>query len=187
MANKQKDYFAALYQAAKVINSSLEPKKVLSEIVKGVTKTMGAKACAIRLLDRSRKELVMGAAHGLSKGYVRKGKVLVAKSGLDRQALAGGSVCMLDAQSDPAFQYQDRAQAEGIRSICVVPLKAGRKKIGVVRVYSDKKRQWSEREIMFLEAVANLSAIALENARLHEALKTDYDLLLAFHDRLDDN
>ena len=187
MPVKRKDYFKALYRVAKTVNSSLDPGKVLGEIVKATTAAMGAKAAAIRVLDPRRKELVMGAAHGLSKGYLRKGKVLVDKSGLDRAALKGGAVCMLDAQNDDAFQYQDRAKAEGIRSICVVPLKAGRKTIGVVRVYSDKKRQWSDEEIQFLEAVANLSAIALENARLHQALKTDYQLLLAHTGRLDDN
>ncbi|MEW5913222.1 MAG: GAF domain-containing protein [Thermodesulfobacteriota bacterium] len=187
MAGKQMDFFAALYRVAKVVNSSLEPQKVLSEIVKGVTQAMGAKASAIRLLAGNRKELVLGASYGLSRGYLRKGRVLVTKSGLDRQALKGGAVCLLDAQTDPAFQYRDRAKAEGIHSICVVPLKVGRRSIGVVRVYSDKKRQWNQREIQFLEAVGNLSAIALENARLHSALRTDYDLLLAFRDRLDDN
>jgi signal transduction protein with GAF and PtsI domain len=187
MAGKKTDYFEALYQVAKVVNSSLDPKKVLGEIVKSVSKALGAKACAIRLLDRRRKELVMGAAHGLSKGYLRKGKVLVDKSGLDKQALGGEAVYILDAQSDPAFQYGARAKAEGIRSVCVLPLKVGKKAIGVIRVYSGKKRQWSASEVRFLEAAANLSAIALDNARLHRALKTDYNLLVAHEYRLDDN
>jgi GAF domain-containing protein len=39
----------------------------------------------------------------------------------------------------------------------------------------------------FLEAAASLSALALENARLHEALKRDYDLLIQHEYRLDDN
>ena len=38
-----------------------------------------------------------------------------------------------------------------------------------------------------MEAVASLSAIALENARLHNSLKTEFDLLAAHTDRLDDN
>ncbi len=187
MAGKQKNYFEALYQVAKVVNSSLEPAKVLAEIVKSITAALGAKASAIRLLDHRRKELVMGASHGLSQGYLRKGKVLVDKSGLDQAALKGGPVCILDVQSDPAFQYGDRAKAEGIRSICVVPMRVGKRAIGVLRVYSENKREWSDEEQRFLEAAANLSAISLENARLHRALKTDYNLLVAHEYRLDDN
>lgn len=187
MADKEKNYFEALYQVAKVVNSSLDPSQVLDEIVTSVSQAIGAKASAIRLLDPRRKELVMGAAHGLSEGYLRKGKVLVDKSGLDKEALKGGPVCILDAQNDPGFQYGDRAKNEGIKSICVVPLKVGKRAIGVLRVYSDAERQWSEGEERFLEAAANLSAIALDNARLHRALKTDYNLLVAHEYRLDDN
>ena len=187
MAGKEKNYFEALYQVAKVVNSSLDPAKVLEEIVTGVSEAMGTKACAIRLLDPRRKELVMSASYGLSEGYLRKGKVLVDKSGLDKAALGGGPVCIMDAQNDPSFQYGDRAKTEGIRSICVVPLKVGKRAIGVLRVYSDTKREWSDEEERFLEAAANLSAIALDNARLHRALKTDYNLLVAHEYRLDDN
>ena len=75
----------------------------------------------------------------------------------------------MDAQNDPSFQYGDRAKTEGIQSICVVPLKVGKRAIGVLRVYSDTKREWSDEEERFLEAAANLSAIALDNARLHRA------------------
>jgi signal transduction protein with GAF and PtsI domain len=187
MADKEKNYFEALYQVAKVVNSSLDPARVLDEIVTSVSQAIGAKASAIRLLDPKRKELVMSAAHGLSEGYLQKGKVLVDKSGLDKEALKGGPVCILDAQNDPNFQYGERAKNEGIKSICVVPLKVGKRAIGVLRVYSDTERQWSEGEERFLEAAANLSAIALDNARLHRALKTDYNLLVAHEYRLDDN
>jgi GAF domain-containing protein len=48
-------------------------------------------------------------------------------------------------------------------------------------------RTFDEQEIRFMDAVANLSAIALENARLHQALRRDYDLLVAHEYRIDDN
>ena len=64
---------------------------------------------------------------------------------------------------------------------------AGKKAIGVLRAYSEEEREFNEKEIKFLEAVANLSAIALENARLHQALRRDYDLMVEHKYRLDDN
>ena len=62
-----------------------------------------------------------------------------------------------------------------------------KKSIGILRVYSEKVRKFEEKEVKYLEAVANLSAIALENARLHQALRKDYDLLIDHKYRLDDN
>jgi len=63
----------------------------------------------------------------------------------------------------------------------------GRKAIGVLRVYTKDERTFDRQEIRFLEAVANLSAIALDNARLYSALKTNFDLLVEHKYRIDDN
>lgn len=187
MQAKDKEYFSALYEVAKVVNASLDPSQVLEQIVRSVADTMKAKAATIRILGARRKRLLMGAYCGLSEGYLHKGPVLVSESGIDQKALKGETVYIADAQSDPDFQYGQRAKEEGIRSVLVVPLKVGKKAVGVLRVYSAKKRTFDEQEVRFLEAVANLSAIALENARLHQALKNDYDLLVANEYRLDDN
>ncbi|HOJ15090.1 MAG TPA: GAF domain-containing protein [Deltaproteobacteria bacterium] len=184
---KEKDYFLALYEVAKVINASLEVTKVLDEIAKSVTLAMDVKACSIRLLDSRKKVLVMGASYGLSKGYIRKGPVLIKESGLDQQAISGKMIWIKNAQTDPSFQYGAGAKAEGIKSVIVAPLITKKSVIGVLRVYSDRIREFSAQETRFLEAVANLSALALENARFHQALQTNYDLLVAHKYRLDDN
>jgi len=187
MTVKEKDFFRALYEVAKVINASLDPSQVLEKIVESVVRAMNVKACSLRLLGSRKKQLIMSAAFGLSEGYLRKGPVLVKESGLDQKALKGGPIYITDAQTDPDFQYGAAAKTEGIKSVFVVPLMIEKKTIGVLRVYTARIRKFQDKEIQFLEAVANLSAISLENARLHQALKTNYDLLVAHKYRLDDN
>jgi signal transduction protein with GAF and PtsI domain len=187
MARTNKDYFKALYEVAKVINASLKPEEVLAQIVRCVAAAMEVKACSLRVLASKRERLLMGGSWGLSVGYLRKGPVLVKESGLDQQALQGKTVWLENAQTDKDFQYQSKAQAEGIKSVLVVPLMLGAKAIGVLRVYSVEIRKFDDDEVQFLEAVANLSAIALENARMHQVLKTDFDLLIAHEFRVDDN
>jgi signal transduction protein with GAF and PtsI domain len=187
MSGKKMDYFRALYDVARVINASLDPSHVLEEIVQCVTKAMRVKACSIRLLGSLEKKLILGAAFGLSDAYLHKGPILVKESGLDRQALKGRTVCLRDARTDKNFQYGARAAAEGIKSVLVVPLMLEKKAVGVLRVYADIIREFSDKEILFLEAVANLSAIALDNARLHKTLQTRCDLMVAHKYRIDDN
>jgi signal transduction protein with GAF and PtsI domain len=187
MKSKDVDYFEALYEVARVINASLDPPKVLEKIVQSVVKAMGVKASSIRLLDSRGKKLVLGAASGLSKGYVQKGPILIEESGLDRKVLKGKSVWLKDAQTAKDFQYGAMAQAEGIKSVLVVPLMLEKKAIGVLRVYADRIRQFREDELKFLDAVANLSAIALDNARLYGTLQTRCDLMTAHKYRIDDN
>ena len=187
MRGKDVDYFAALYDVARVINASLEPSKVLEKIVQSVVKAMGVKASSIRLLDSRERLLVLGAANGLSKGYIRKGPISIEESGLDRKVLKGRTVWLEDAQTAKDFQYGAMAKAEGIKSVLVVPLMLEKKAIGVLRVYADKIRKFRDDELKFLKAVANLSAIALDNARMHETLQTRCDLMAAHKYRIDDN
>jgi signal transduction protein with GAF and PtsI domain len=185
--DKEKNYFTALYDVVRMVHASLDVSTVLQEIVKAVVETMEVKASAIRLLDSRKRSLVMGASFGLSKGYLKKGPVLVRESGIDQKALKGELISVRNAQTDPDFQYSSGARAEGIKSVIVAPLTTRKTVIGVLRVYSDKVREFTAQEIQFLEAVANLSALALENARYHQALQTNYDLLVAHKYRLDDN
>jgi signal transduction protein with GAF and PtsI domain len=187
MKSKEKDYYRSLYEVAMVINSSLDPATVLAKIAEQVTLAIEAKACSIRLLDKQGKRLLLGASYGLSKGYLRKGAVEIEKSGIDQEALAGKRVTIRDACTDPRFQYPEKAKEEGIASVMVVPLMVENRAIGVLRVYSATCRDFAPEETEFLTAIANLSAIAIENARLHQALKADYELLAAYEYRLFDD
>lgn len=180
MPGNEGKYYRSLYEAAKVINSSLEPAVVLSTIVEQTAKALDAKACSIRLLDRTGKYLLPSGAYGLSKGYLHKGKVEVEKSALDAKVLAGEMEYIANAQADDRFQYKQAAKDEGLTSILVVPLQVESKVIGVMRVYTSQERAFSPDESEFLSIMANVSAIAIENARLHQALKSDYELLTAF-------
>ncbi len=184
MSGRETDYYHSLYEVAKVINSSLDPSRVLEVIARQVTRAMDLKAASIRLLDKDGKRLLLGSSYGLSKGYIRKGAVDADKSGLDREALSGENVTIQDACTDARFQYPEKAREEGIASVVVVPLRVEDRSIGVLRGYSDTCREFSASEIEFMTIIANLSAIAIENARLHHKLKLDHELQEAFEYRL---
>ncbi len=113
MKGKDVDYFVALYDVAKVINASLDPSKVLEKIVQSVVKAMGVKAGSIRLLDSREKLLVLGAASGLSKGYVRKGPILIEESGLDRKVLKGKTIWIENVQTDKGFPVRREGKGGG--------------------------------------------------------------------------
>jgi len=187
MKKKEFQYFEALYEVVRVINASLDPARVLEKIVRSVQDSMKVKACSIRLLDERRRRLLMSAAAGLSRKYIRKGPVLIDESGLDRKAQKGQMTWIRDARKDRDFQYTEEARKEGIKSVLVVPLRVGKKVIGVMRVYTKEIRPFNRQEIRFLEAVANLSAIALENAQMHQSLRISCDLMTAHKYRLDVN
>lgn len=173
----ENEYFRALRDAVLAISSSLEPKDVLKKITAQTATTMGCKASTIRLLDRTGRFLLPSAAYGLSETYMRKGPVDVKKSGMDSEVLAGRTIHLRDAAADGRFQYPESARAEGLVSVLSTPLMADGKAIGLIRVYSSEARDFSEDERNFIEAVAAVSALAIQNARLHEELRNNYELL----------
>ena len=173
--------YEIIYEVSRTVNSSLDPGEVLSRIAEQVTQAMGGKGCFIRLLDRSGQVLKPAAHYGLSERYARKGVVEVAKSGLDREAFAGNVVQISDVGADPRFQYGQEAAREGLVSVLVAPMFVdGSRPIGVLRVYTGEKREFDNEDIGFLQAIANISAIAIENARMHQTLKRQMDLINAY-------
>lgn len=175
------DYFHAILEVATVINSSLEPTAVLHKITEQTAKAMNCKASTIRLLDRTGKILLASAAYGLSAGYMRKGQVEVEKSGMDSEVLSGKLYHLRQAYSDNKFQYPESAKAEGLVSVLSAPLMVNDRAIGILRVYSDKERDFTPDECDFMRGVANISAIAIENARMHEATRLNYELLTSYN------
>ncbi len=176
--------YKTIYHLAKVINSSLDPAKVLNGIAEQVALAMEAKGCFIRLLDTNTDMLLPSASYGLSERYAQKGPVQVAKSRLDQEVLKGETVMIADVTKDDRFQYPAQAAEEGLVSLVVVPLTSGSDKVvGVLRVYSGSPRTFSQEELDFLSCIANLSGLALENARMFQALKRASDLAKEFHYR----
>ncbi len=166
-------YSSAIYEVARSINSSLELSQVLDLLAKNTAKATKSKACSLRLLSPDKTLLVVGGAYGLSQGYLRKGNVEVEKSRIDQEALMGRTAIVPDATNDPRFQYPEEAKAEAIRSILVVPLMLRENPIGVMRLYTGEVRDFKAEEIGFVTAIANLGGIAIENAKLYEALKEE--------------
>lgn len=177
-------YFRTLADVARVVNSSLEMSHVLAAVTEQTTQAVRAKGCTLRLLDRSRSRLLPSAAFGLSKEYFRKGSVELAHSEVDREAITGKTIHIPNAQNDARFQYGDAAKKEGIVTVLVAPLMVDGKAIGVMRIYATTERSFDEASMEFLQAVADISAMAIENARLHQALKTDYEMLASYEHRI---
>jgi len=173
MERNKEHYYTSLYELAATLNSARAPDSILQSVVEGVAKAMEAKGCSLMLLSPDKKVLLHTVAYGLSDWYVRKGPVSADKS--ISEALDGKAVAILDATKDDRIQYQEQAKKEGILSILSVPMMLREETIGVIRVYTAEPYHFTMDDMYFVGAVANLGAIALENARLYEATQKDYE------------
>jgi transcriptional regulator with GAF, ATPase, and Fis domain len=185
MKCKEKDYFVALYEVVRGITGSLDPCQVLEKTVMSLTKALDVKGCSVKILDTRKNTLRLEAFHGLPEGCICRDPVLVKESQTDRKVLKGDIVHLEDARSDQ--DLMPGGDLGEIGSLLAVPLTVGNRAVGILKLYTTEVREFDAQETRFIEAVANLGAIALENALLHETLQTDYDLTVAHKYRLDDN
>ena len=163
MENTELQYFKLFTDVCKAINSSLNFTDVLNSITENYVKALNVKACAIFLLSREWKILKVRSSCGLSEAYLNKGAVDAEKSMVE--SLEGKPVEVFDVMKDPRIQYPKEAQKEGISSILSVPITVMGKIIGVLRIYNSKPHKYADDEIEFISSLADMSAIAIENAR----------------------
>jgi GAF domain-containing protein len=165
----------SLFRIAAAMTSSLELQPMLNQVLSATVLEMGLKAAAVRLVDPSGKRLELVAAHGLSEGYLGKGPVQISHSPIDQRVLAGQPATVYNVVEDPGFQYRAEAESEGIRSVLAVPLQVKERIVGVMRVYSAQPRSFTPVGIAFLQSVSGMVGVAIENAKLYEALQARYE------------
>ena len=171
------EYLKLFKDSCKKINSSLELREVLNSIVENTVKILQIKGCSILLLDKTHHRLVNSASYGLSTAYLKKGPLDSEKSIVE--SLNGTPVMVMDAQHDDRIQYPEAAKAEGIASILSVPMSVRDRIIGVLRIYTATPREFTDAENEVITGLAEIGSIGIENARLHDVLKSDYDRLIA--------
>lgn len=167
----------ALIEISRSISSTLSLNEVLTKIVENAAKALGFMAASIRLIDEEGKYLEIKATFGLSDSYLGKGPVEIQKSLIDRECMEGKVVTVSDVSKDDRLQYPEEIIREGIRAILSVPLTVRGTVIGVLRVYTSMPYTFKASEIDFLSALASDGAVAIENARLYEHIKSEYDEL----------
>lgn len=161
------EYFRLFFETAQEILSARDLQTTLDSLVQRTVTALDIKAGGLRLIDEATNNLEQVAAYGLSETYLNKGALNADKS--MPEVLDGAPVCIKDAPNDPRIQYPEAMRAEGIDTVLSVPVIAGEKVIGVLRLYSAVPRDYSEEDIEFISALAEMGGLAIANARLYEA------------------
>ena len=169
-------YFRSFKEVCALINKKLDLKEVLDSITQNVARSLITKACAIYLLSKADNRLKLSSSYGLSDAYINKGPLDADKS--LAECLEGKSVFISDATMDPRIQYREEAGKEGIASILSVPISAKGEIIGVIRLYTAKPRTFTENERDFISSISEIGGIAIENARMYDRLKLEYNNLI---------
>jgi len=160
--------FESLASVSRTINATLNLEDALPLITREACLLMRTKMCAVMLLDESRAWLELKASFGAGPGYTRKPRLAVAESLLGAVVRRRKPVQVEDVRVSGRYQNTEVARREGLVSLLSVPLVFRGEAIGTLSVYAADRYVFSNEEVRILSAFAELSAIAIEKARLYE-------------------
>jgi len=160
--------FETLATVGQTINSTLNLTDALVAITRETAKLMHAKTCSLMLLDPSHTRLELRASHGAGSAYRTKPPLDVDESLLGVVVRRQRPLQVENVQTSSRYQSVEVARSEGLVSLLSVPLVFGKTAIGTLNVYTGTPYSFSNEEIRILSALAELSALAIEKARLYE-------------------
>ena len=169
--------FESLITVGQAINSAVDLDEALAAITREAASLMNAKTCALQLLEESSGHLTLVASHGAGKAYLNKPGVDIAESFLGSVVNLKKPLQIENVQTSNAYQQQDIARKEGLVAMLSIPLVFGGNAIGTLNVYKEETYVFSNDEIHIATALAELSALAIEKARLLERIVESEELL----------
>ncbi len=160
--------FESLSSVSRTINSTLNLDEALRAITKEACELMRARMCSLMLLDESGEWLDLRASFGAGDAYIRKPRLSADESLIGVVVRRKKPLQVTNVQTDTRYQNVELARRENLVSLLSVPLIFAGQCIGALSVYTARPYSFSNEEIKILSALAELSAIAIEKARLYE-------------------
>ena len=169
--------FESLASVSRAINTAVNLEDALQAITREARTLMDARMAALLMLDESREWLDLRASSAAGPAYVGKPRLNVADSLLGGVVRRRKPLQEENVQTSTRYQHGEIARREGLVALLSVPLLFREQAIGVLNVYKDRPYTFSNEEVRILAALAELSAIAIQKARLYERVVDVEELL----------
>jgi signal transduction histidine kinase len=161
------EHLEVLYKVSNLINTTLEPAKILHLLMEEVVQITEATSGSIAMIDPKKGVLNIETAINIPTAVWKDCKLELGVGVTGYTAWTGKPMRVDDVTRDPHYV---RLKSD-IRSEMALPMVLDGKVIGVINVDSTRVAAFSREDEDLCMAVANQSAKVIETARLHEAVK----------------
>jgi len=168
------EFWMSFALACREIHAGLDLERTEKAIVKCAAELFGAMGAAVMLFDPGDGSLKISAAHGLSDEYLAKGPISPDRSLQD--TVLRSAVVVTDVSTDSKVQYREAAAKEGIHSIVGLPLTGGGMLTGSLRLYFDRKTDFSPQRMEAMGAMAEQASLALNIRLFFASLKKSLEI-----------
>jgi formate hydrogenlyase transcriptional activator len=169
---KSEERNRSLLQINNAIITNLTQQALLHSISEALHRLISFDRCAITLYEPDRDTFRFLAVEGdLLSDYFRAGledsrNETCASWVFDHQQ----PLLRRDLEKERQYANERRLVAEGIQSMCVLPLVFQGKCIGTLSLVSREKDRYSDEEAVFLQEVANQVALAIQNMQSYQEI-----------------
>ncbi len=162
--------FKSLYEISQILNSILDPEKLLEKVMHVAIESVNAERGFIVLTDESGNLKVKVAQQ--MEGTIEKELSELSQSAFKEMLKTKNPKIFIDAQT--AFPEAESVMIKQIKSIACVPLICRNTLLG--GIYVDTRTEqvvFDDNTLQFLTAFANIAALAIENAQLYQSIVSE--------------
>lgn len=175
-----------LARTAQVINSALSLEQVLNDVIDTVVALTGAERGFIVLDDPTSQQLLLSVARKISQEDLEKSAMRISRTAVKQVVHSGEPLLVIDAQNDPHLAESESVLDLNLHSLLCVPLKHKGRTIGAIYVDTHAPgAAFTEQDQRLASIFANQAAIAIENARLFDNVRTALAEMTAIRDFMD--
>ena len=180
---KFESYFQVFRDILRAVHSRTSVKEVLDVVVTKSSEVLNARGALLRILNKKTNQFEVGAGFGMGERYLHKGPVTTEKILPDPRELHK-VIIITDIWNAPRVEYPQQAWDEGIRMMLEVPLAIEDNLVGLIRVYLEEQREFTNDELDFIQTVAEQCACIIERVQLIENQQTQFDHLATHMDKM---
>ena len=176
-------YFHVFRDIIQSMHSSTSLQNVLDVVVSKSAAVLDAKGALLRIYNKDTERFDVRAACGLGENYLAKGAVTSEKVLSDPSELHQVKI-ISDLWRAPRVEYPQEAWNEGIRMMVDIPLAVRDQMLGLIRIYLDRRRTFSDDELDFMLTIAEQCACIIERVQLMESQQKHFNHLATQMDKM---
>ncbi|HET7826893.1 MAG TPA: GAF domain-containing protein [Anaeromyxobacter sp.] len=174
-ARRRAEELGLLHEVGRSLVETLDIQRLLDRGVRNLARIVDAPAASLLLATRDERSLEIRAVTGVHGVEVGRLLPMDGESSLAARVVHGREPIVIeDALADPRVNAELRGRT-GSRGYLALPLIVRERVIGAVIIMEPRgARFFTPAEVERAAAIANQLAVAVENARLYEDLRTSY-------------
>lgn len=170
---------AFLAEVARLVGSARTWEELMGTIVDRATAAAQAEVCSLYLMDRDGTGVTLAATNGLDPEQVGVARLPLGQGITGQVAEKRKPATSVNVHRDRRFKWIRGVDEPQFTSMCSVPLIWNDQVVGVLNVQTVRRRQFTRRDVGFLETLAALLAGTVERNRLQREAEAQLESLRA--------